>query len=101
MVNKYICISSETTVQNDILEILEVESGSNWRITRANTQGVLAQGREKFARGDFSHFLEFLAVQLFQDDGNHIVVAPDDPSENKFLSVPALDLQMVVRNVLG
>lgn len=31
----------------------------------------------------------------------HIVVAPDDPSGNKLLSVPALDLKMVVRNVLS
>ena len=101
MDNKYICISSVTTVQNDILETLEVESGSEWRITRANTQGVLAQGRKKLARGEHFHFLKFLAVQLFQDDGNHIVVASDDPSGKEFLSVPALDLQMVARNALG
>lgn len=99
--NRYISISSVTTTQNDMLARLEEESGTQWSITRVSTQDVLAQGRKKFARGDYSCFLEFLAVHLFQDDGNHIVVAPDDPSGNKLLSVPALDLNVIVRNVLG
>ena len=98
--NKYICISSVTTSQNEILVALEEATGSEWSITRTSTQNLVAQARGKFAKGDYSCFVEFLLVHLFQDGGKRIVVAPGESSGNELLGVPALDLNTVVRDIL-
>lgn len=60
-------IASFITTQNEILAILEKETGEKWTVTKAKTDESRKVADEKLSRGDFSAFGDYLKVYLFRD----------------------------------
>ncbi|KAI1638368.1 hypothetical protein F4809DRAFT_600540 [Biscogniauxia mediterranea] len=65
--NKYLTIASFNPTQNEILDILEKETGEKWKVTHATTAEAEKVGVEKLGRGDFSSFLDLLRARIFRD----------------------------------
>lgn len=74
--NKYLSVASFQPTLNQILQILEDETGSEqpWAVDRVGTQDLQRRGEEKLAGGDFSAFGELLRVYLYRDGGGHAVL---------------------------
>jgi len=65
--NRYLDIASFTTTQNEILGILEEETGEKWTVKRATTEDSERVADEKLEKGDYSAFGDYLKVFLFRD----------------------------------
>ena len=97
--NKYIEITSFTPTQNEVLRILEEETGAQWTVNHIDATELQKKGEEKLARGDFSAFVELLRVYLFKDGiGN--APGPDE-SANALLGLPAEDVRATIKTWLN
>lgn len=86
------------TTQNEILKIIEEESGVNIDRVRLSTEGLEDVGREKLAKGDFSGFVDVLHFWSFRDGHGHAV--PEDEQANKLLGLPKTDLRAAIKAYL-
>lgn len=85
---------------NQILQIVEDETGSKWTVDRVSTQDLQRRGEEKLAKGDFSAFGELLRVYLYRDGEGHPV--PADELANGLLELPGEeDLRGTLRKWLA
>ncbi|ROV91529.1 hypothetical protein VMCG_09466 [Cytospora schulzeri] len=84
--NKYLSVASFQPTLNQILQIVEGETGSKWTVDHVSTQDLQKVGEEKLANGDFSAFRELLRVHLYRDGEGHPV--PKDELANKLLELP-------------
>lgn len=94
--NRYLSIASFTPTQNELLKIVEEETGSKWDVTQENSGELTKAGEEKLSKGDFSAFLPLLRVLLYGDGESQ---APKgDEKANKLLGLPeSEDLKEAVR----
>lgn len=97
--NKYLSVASFQPSLNQILQIVEEETGSKWTVDRVSTQDLQKRGEEKLANGDFSAFIELLRVHLYRDGEGHPV--PADELANKLLELPEEDLGGTLRKWLS
>lgn len=97
--NKYLAVSSFTPSQNEILQIIEEESGTKWNIKNVNTADLEKIGTEKLSKGDFSAFSDFLRAHLY-GDGRGNAPKPEN-SANGLLGLPNGDLRGTLRNWLS
>ncbi|KAI1074835.1 NAD(P)-binding protein [Whalleya microplaca] len=93
--NKYISIASFNPTQNQILEIVEAETGGKWKIEHASTAEQEQIGLEKLAKGDYSAFSNLLRRRVFQDGANRAVKGED--SANGLLGLQEEDLRATLK----
>lgn len=97
--NKYLSIASFQPSLNEILQIVEDETGVKWAVERISTQELQKTGEEKLSKGDFSAFIELLRVHIHRDGDGHSV--PKGELANGLLGLPKEDLRESVRKWLG
>lgn len=68
--NQYLSIASVTTTQNQLLRIVEEESGAQWQREPVKSSDLTKIGEEKLAKKDFSAFRDFLQAYLYRDGGD-------------------------------
>lgn len=68
--NKYLSIASFTITQNQLLKIVEEESGAKWSVEPVKSSDLEAIGKEKLEKKDFSAFRDFLQAYLYKDGGD-------------------------------
>ncbi|EFX02067.1 NmrA-like protein [Grosmannia clavigera kw1407] len=94
--NQYIEVASFSPSQNDVLKIVEAETGAKWTITHTKTADLQKLGEEKLTKGDFSAFGELLLVWQFKDGAGH---APDPKtSGNALLGLDGDDLKETLKS---
>ncbi len=92
--NKYIEVSSFNPSQNEIVQILEEETGSKWTVKHVDTGPLQKNAEEKLAKGDFSSFPDLLKVWQYQDGiGN----APVDSSAVPLLGLKNEDVRATLK----
>ncbi|KAK0725131.1 hypothetical protein B0H67DRAFT_482519 [Lasiosphaeris hirsuta] len=93
--NKYIEVAEFNVTQNQIIAILEEESGAKFTISHEKTSDLARIGLEKISRGEYhASFLDILQSITFVDGAPYAI--PDDQLANKALGLNSRD----VRNVL-
>lgn len=97
--NKYIEIASFITTQNEILKLLEEESGAKWEVEHKKTEDSQRIADEKLAKGDYSSFGDYLKVYLFADGKGQS--AKEGDLANKELGLPKDDLKETIKAVLA
>lgn len=68
--NQYLSIASFTITQNQLLKIVEEESGAKWTTKQVKSSELDAIGKEKLEKKDFSAFRDFLQAYLYKDGGD-------------------------------
>ncbi|KAH6654297.1 hypothetical protein BKA67DRAFT_592489 [Truncatella angustata] len=68
--NQYLSIASFTITQNQLLKIVEEESGTKWTTEQIKSSDLDKIGYEKLEKKDFSAFRDFLQVYLYKDGGD-------------------------------
>lgn len=71
--NKFLTVASFTTTQNEVLRVIEEETGSKFAITNVKTSHLEKIGEEKAARNDPTAFVELLLQYVFADGANQAV----------------------------
>lgn len=97
--NKYLSIASFQPSLNEILQIVEEETGVDWTVERLSTKDLQKTGEEKLSKGDFSAFRELLRVHIHRDGDGHSV--PEGELANGLLELPKEDLRESVRKWLA
>lgn len=94
--NQYLTIASVQPTQNEILKILEEETGSKWTVTHQDSKELQKIGEEKLSQGDFTAFFSLGAAHLYGDGVGHAL--KDSEKANKLLGLPEKgDLRDIVR----
>lgn len=96
--NQYLSIASFNPSQNQILEILERETGEKWNVEHANTAEQEKIGLEKLNKGDFSAFSNLLRKHAYADGANHAVQGGN--SANELLGLQEDDLAATLKEWL-
>lgn len=84
--NRYLSIASFQPTLNQVLQIVEEETGSKWAVDRQNTADLQKIGEEKLAKGDFSAFGQLLRVYLYRDGEGHAL--KEEEKANRLLGLP-------------
>lgn len=99
--NRFLKIQSLLITQRDLLAAFEEIIGQAWEVKCVETKDLLAQAKEKLAKGDFIEaFLRVLTVQLFEGGVGRTVVMRVE-SDNELLGVTKDDLGEVLRGALS
>lgn len=97
--NQYLSIASFQPTQNEILKIVEEETGSKWTVSHENSAELQKVGEEKLSKGDYSAFLQLLRVHLYRDGEGHAL--KDSEAANKLLGLPEEDLRTELKQSLA
>lgn len=84
--NKYLNIASFQPTLNQVLQIVEEETGSKWTVERQSSEELQKIGEEKLAKGDFSAFGQLLKVYIYRDGEGHPL--KEGEKANKLLGLP-------------
>ncbi|KAI1137316.1 NAD(P)-binding protein [Hypoxylon sp. FL0543] len=76
--NQYLTIASFNPTQNQILEIVEAETGEKWKVEHASTAEQETIGLEKLSKGDYSAFSNLLRRRIYADGANLAVKKEDN-----------------------
>ncbi|KAI1407157.1 NAD(P)-binding protein [Hypoxylon sp. FL1857] len=96
--NQYFSIASFNPSQNQILEIVEAETGERWNVEHATTAEQEKIGLEKLSKGDYSAFSNLLRRHIYADGANHAVKGEE--SANGLLGLQEEDLAATVKEWL-
>ncbi|KAI0827507.1 NAD(P)-binding protein [Hypoxylon sp. FL0890] len=96
--NQYFSIASFNPSQNEILEIVEAETGEKWKVKHASTAEQEKIGLEKLSKGDYSAFSNLLRRHIYADGAGHAVKGED--SANGLLGLEEEDLVATVKEWL-
>ncbi|KAK3348967.1 isoflavone reductase [Lasiosphaeria hispida] len=95
--NKYIEVAEFQVTQNQIIAILEEESGAKFTVSREKTSDLARIGLEKISRGEYhASFLDILQSITFVDGAPYAI--PDDVLANKTLGLQSRDLRDVLKD---
>ncbi|KAH7057029.1 hypothetical protein B0J12DRAFT_774613 [Macrophomina phaseolina] len=97
--NKLISVSSFTTTQNEILQLLEAESGQKWQVERISSDDLDKLGDQKKSKGDFSYFMFYLRHYFFSDGS--IGFLKEEDSANELLGLDKEDIRDTIRKELN
>ncbi|EKG11856.1 hypothetical protein MPH_11352 [Macrophomina phaseolina MS6] len=97
--NKFISVSSFTTTQNEILQLLEAESGQKWQVERISSDDLDKLGDQKKGKGDFSYFMFYLRHYFFPDGSTGFLKEED--SANELLGLDKEDMRDTIRKELN
>ena len=92
--NRYLEVVEFTTTQNEIVNILEEESGAKLALSHRSTADSDREGHAKMASGSGGLF-DILQLFSFQDGAGHAVREED--TANKLLGLPESDLRAALR----
>ncbi len=93
--NRYIEVSSFNPSQNEIIRVLEEETGTTWTLNHVDTKALWKQGEENLAKGDFEAVLDLINAWSYQDGiGN----APLNTSAISLLGLQNEDLRGTIRS---
>ncbi|RYP93259.1 hypothetical protein DL770_000634 [Monosporascus sp. CRB-9-2] len=93
--NKYLSIGSPNFSQNEVLEIVERETGEKWEVQKASTADEGKIGLEKLSKGDYSAFRNLLKERIFKDGAG--LSAKGDNSANGLLGLQEESLEDTVK----
>lgn len=94
--NQYVTISSFAKTEKEILAAVEKVTGDKYEVTDVKSDDLIAQGRGKLQKGDFSGIADLIKAVAFGELG-------DLRSElwNEKLGLPEEDFEEVVKGVVG
>jgi hypothetical protein len=69
--NQYVFVSSFQTTQKDILAGVEKATGAKWTVNYIASKDLVAQGRQKMSRGDFSGVSDLIRAGAFGGFGDN------------------------------
>lgn len=101
--NRYLRIASSDSLngsgrvsQNEILKVVEAETGAPWTVNRVDTAPLQRTGLELFARGERDEaFIPLLKRLFFAEGHRHFV--PLAESDNALLGLEEEDLVPVIK----
>lgn len=94
--NSYITVASFTTTQNEVLRVLEEETGAKFEVSHASTAEMERLGDEKWARGDGGAFYHYALKYIYGDGGGHAI----RDNAVHLLGLQEEDMRDTVRRVL-
>lgn len=97
--NKYLQVASFSPTQNQIVAALEELTNAKWTTTSVSSADLTKTGEEKFAKGDFSAFLELLQAHCYAAGKGNGLTA--ETSANKVLGLEEEDLKDTLRKWLA
>ncbi|KAH6679893.1 NmrA-like family protein [Plectosphaerella plurivora] len=95
---KFLTVASFTTTQNEVLKVIEEETGSKFSVGHVNTADLEKIGEKKAAKSDPSAFVEYLLWYVFRDGANQAV------KENAAVTVLGLeeeDLRTTIKEAIS
>ncbi|KKY15332.1 putativelike family protein [Phaeomoniella chlamydospora] len=96
--NQYLLISGFTTTQNQLLKLVEEESGEKWTVQNIRSADLDKTGFEKLSKGDFSAFVNFLQAYVHADGAG--LAVKDEESANKVLGLESEDPRPFIKKWL-
>ena len=100
--NKYIYVSSVETTQNEILQALEGETASKWKIIDTTSDAQKSEGFKRLGDGDFSGaFILVRATSYANDPALHSNYATDEELSNDLLGLEPESVKQTVKRVLS
>ncbi|OTB17510.1 hypothetical protein K445DRAFT_316127 [Daldinia sp. EC12] len=93
--NQYLTIASFNPSQNQILKIVEEETGEKWKVEHVSTEEQEKIGLEKLSKGDYSAFSNFLRRRIYADGAGHAVLG--DKNAVSFLGLQEEDVAATVK----
>ncbi|KAI1646992.1 NAD(P)-binding protein [Daldinia loculata] len=96
--NQYLTIASFNPSQNQILKIVEAETGEKWKVEHASTAEQEKIGLEKLSKGDYSAFSNFLRSRIYADGAGRAVLG--DKNAIGLLGLQEEDLAATVKEWL-
>lgn len=100
--NRFVCVRSLQTTQMELLGAFERATGGHkWTMERVQSKDVLERGREKLRKGEKGAVLDLVVAQLFEDGAGRSVVVTKDEADNELLGVEEVDVDEMVREVVG
>jgi hypothetical protein len=97
--NQYLEVASFSPSQNQILAILEEETGEKWNVDRKDTKELQKIGEDKVAKGDMSAFPQLIAVVQYQDGTGNAPLK--GRRANELLGLPEEDIRASIKEALA
>jgi len=100
--NRFCHVRSVETDQVGIVGALERLQGCEYEVERESSEVLYERGREGFAKGDRSGFVDLVIVQLFgrvEGKGSSVLIGREE-SDNQLLGVKEKDVEEIVAGVL-
>ena len=97
--NQYVFVSEVQTSQKEILATVEKVTGAKWTVKDVDTKDLIAEGRGKIQKGDFSGIVNLIVGATCGKEG-----LGDFSSQglwNEKLGVPSESLEEVVKKIFG
>ena len=98
--NQYVFVSGTQTSQKEVLATVEKVTGAKWTVKNVNTKDVIAEGRGKLQKGDFSGIVN-LIVGATYDKEQELGNFSSQGLWNEKLGVPSESLEEVVKKIFG
>jgi len=95
--NKYLTVASFTITQNEVLAILEQETGTKFQVTNVKTSDLEKIGDEMLAKGSSGAFFQYALQWMFGDGANHAV----KDNATQLLGLEEDDLRTTIKEVLS
>ncbi|KAI1616304.1 NmrA-like family protein [Exophiala viscosa] len=100
--NQYLYVSSVTSTQRAILEVVQSHTGQEWTVQHVKTDEEIARGRELVAKGDFSGMFALVKASAWGTvPGIRTNYPVDENLANELIGLRAeSSIDEVMRNVL-
>jgi hypothetical protein len=95
--NQYLSISSFNTTQNEILRLLETQTGGKWTVQHMSSAELERQGDQKRDAGELN-VIEYLKLYAFADGAGHWL--EEGQSANRLLGLQKEDIETAVSALL-
>lgn len=97
--DKYLNIGSPIFTQNQVLAIVERETGEKWNVRKVSTTDEEKIGVEKLAKGDYSAFVNLLLSRIFKDGAG--LALTKETSANGLLGLKEESLEGTIKEWLN
>lgn len=98
--NRFLYVSDWTVSQRDVVRVLEKVSGERWVEKSVRGEERVREGKERLEKGDQNGVFE-LVKSAFLVEGLKTNFERDERLANEELGLPVLELEELVRGVLG
>ncbi|PCG93416.1 Hypothetical protein PENO1_082510 [Penicillium occitanis (nom. inval.)] len=100
--NKYIYVSSVETTQKEILQALEGETASKWKVIDTTSDAQKSEAFKRLGDGDFSGaFILVRATSYANDPALHANYATDEDLSNDLLGLEPESVKQTIKRVLS
>jgi nucleoside-diphosphate-sugar epimerase len=98
--NRYLSVAGLEVTPNQIVAAAEEIQGVKYTVEHVKSTDVLREADEKFARHDYSAFVDVLEAHLYADGAGH-AAGEQGERDNEVLGLEREDLKEVLRKVLA